>query len=94
MHLSSLLVLSLSARSVLAGMTLQGFTGCKGGEESAIVDAWHNSREIVDATRGKIVDWNEAAALEYLGPPAFNARGQQAIQGSAVFPCPLTKLFG
>lgn len=94
MHLSSLLVLSLGARSVLAKMNLQGFDGCRGSQESAIVDAWHDAWQVIDATRGKSVDWNEAAALEYLGPPAYNAREQQNIQGSAVFSCPRTEPFG
>lgn len=93
MHLSSLFVLSLGARSVLAGMHLDGFDGC-GARESQIVDAWHDARIALDATRGMNIDWNEAAALEYLGPPAYNAGQRQAIQGSPAFPCSPTELFG
>jgi hypothetical protein len=76
--------LTLSARSTLAKLTLEGWESC-GSREAQIADAWQQSWEILDATRGKTVDWNEAAALEYLGPPAYNQNKQAAIQGSAAF---------
>jgi hypothetical protein len=60
---------------------LVGFDGCSHHDkEKAIKAAWQQSWDVMDVIRDLDIDWNEAAALEFLGPPGFNKPFQEAIQ--------------
>ncbi|KAH6617398.1 glycoside hydrolase family 18 protein [Chaetomium tenue] len=54
---------------------LEGFKGCNGAQQRAIYSGWQQSWELMNLlyheARGGI-DLNSAAAVEYLGPPAFS----------------------
>jgi hypothetical protein len=54
---------------------------CRGTDKKpAIKTAWQQSWAVMDVIRNLHIDWNEAAALEFLGPPGFNAPYQNIIQ--------------
>ncbi|KAI9761719.1 MAG: hypothetical protein M1840_001723 [Geoglossum simile] len=59
---------------------LVGFDGCNAQRVDAIRQAWRDSRPVMDVIRDININWNEAAALEYLGPPGYNRPNQAAIQ--------------
>jgi len=61
---------------------LVGFEGCKNSQKSFIADAWRDARGVMDLIRNITIDWNEAAALEFLGPPAYTIKRQGDIQGT------------
>ena len=48
--------------------------------KQAIKTAWEQSWDVMDIIRELDINWNEAAALEFLGPPGFNAPNQAAIK--------------
>src|ERR1700722_6465241 len=57
-----------------------GCTCCPFDQGNAIKVAWRQSWDGMDVIPELPIDWNEAAALEYLGPPGFNAQYQATIQ--------------
>ncbi|CAK1364023.1 hypothetical protein CB0940_04010 [Cercospora beticola] len=63
------------------GTYLYGWEGCQPGQKDKIkkayYDAWTMSS--LDGVKANI-DWNEAAALEFLGPPGLNKPQQAQIQ--------------
>lgn len=62
---------------------LVGYDGCDCcgiDKRQAIKTAWQQSWDVMDVIRELHIDWNEAAALEFLGPPGFNVQYQAAIQ--------------
>lgn len=65
---------------------LIGFDGCTTAEKVAITSGWQQSWELINhvstvAQNG--TDFNEAASVEFLGPPAFNQQEQSDFK--AVF---------
>ena len=67
----------------ILGTWLYGYTGCKkypgakGKIDGAYYDAWQLSNTEGVASD---IDWNNAAALEFLGPPGLNRNQQAEIQ--------------
>ncbi|KAN0075850.1 hypothetical protein V8E54_007120 [Elaphomyces granulatus] len=62
---------------------LVGYDGCNCcgiDKRQAIKTAWQQSWDVMDVIRELHIDWNEAAALEFLGPPGFNVQYQAVIQ--------------
>ncbi|KAI9762265.1 MAG: hypothetical protein M1840_001444 [Geoglossum simile] len=59
---------------------LVGFNGCDDQSVEAIRKAWRDSWAVMDVIREININWNEAAALEYLGPPGYNRPKQAAMQ--------------
>ena len=89
MHLPHLFPLLLLATTVCSEIQsredlyarLVGFDGCNyHDKEQAIKAAWQQSWDVMDVIRDLDIDWNEAAALEFLGPPGYNKPFQDAIQ--------------
>jgi hypothetical protein len=59
---------------------LVGYNGCPMDQRKDIEVTWQQSWDVMDVIRELRIDWNEAAALEYLGPPGFNVQYQATIQ--------------
>ncbi|RKK94484.1 hypothetical protein BFJ68_g15147 [Fusarium oxysporum] len=59
---------------------LFGWQGCSTAQSRAIYSGWQQSWKIMDAVQGKNLNWNEAAAIEYLAPPFINEEEQAAIK--------------
>lgn len=58
---------------------LIGFDGCTDDQEKAITSGWQQSWKIMNhiyQVAEKGIDFNEAAAVEFLGPPAYNQQQQ------------------
>ncbi|THC89832.1 hypothetical protein EYZ11_010716 [Aspergillus tanneri] len=58
---------------------LFGFDGCTDAQEKAITSGWQQSWKIMNhmyQVAKKGIDFNEAAAVEFLGPPAYNQQEQ------------------
>lgn len=51
-------------------INLKGWEGCTNDQSAKISAAWENAVKMAGALDGNI-DWNEAAAVEYLGPPVY-----------------------
>ncbi|KIW10169.1 hypothetical protein PV08_11130 [Exophiala spinifera] len=68
----------------LRGTWLWGFNGCDNVQTANIKEAYNDFKTLSN-TEGVLsnIDWNSAAALEYLGPPGFNKKQRKQIQ--AVF---------
>ncbi|KAF4441616.1 Killer toxin subunits alpha beta [Fusarium acutatum] len=67
---------------------LFGFEGCGGWgypKRKAIYSGWQQAWYMMDAIRGKDLNWNEAAAVEFFAPPFINEEEQSAIK-STIFP--------
>ena len=65
---------------------LIGFHGCTTSEKIAITSGWQQSWKImnhVNTVAQNGIDFNEAASVEFLGPPAFNQQEQSDF--NAVF---------
>lgn len=66
-----------------SGTSLYGYNGCtkNGFSKAKINDAYYDQWKLTNR-KGvkKDIDWNSAAALEYLGPPANNEKYQDRIQ--------------
>ncbi|KAL7943679.1 hypothetical protein V8C42DRAFT_328167 [Trichoderma barbatum] len=58
--------------------SLQGFDGCSRDQETAIKSGWQQSWKLMNYMAGLKIDYEDAAALEYLGPPAYNIQ-QRAL---------------
>ncbi|KAF4996966.1 hypothetical protein FGRMN_4184 [Fusarium graminum] len=59
---------------------LFGWQGCSSDQRRAIYSGWQQSWKIMDVVDGKNLNWNEAAAFEYLAPPFINEEDQDEIQ--------------
>jgi hypothetical protein len=59
---------------------LFGWQACSSSQRRAIYSGWQQSWKIMDAVQGKNLNWNEAAALEYLAPPFINEEEQAEIK--------------
>ncbi|KAI9763098.1 MAG: hypothetical protein M1840_000910 [Geoglossum simile] len=59
---------------------LVGFEGCDQTQTDSIRAAWRDSWQVMDVIREININWDEAAAVEFLGPPGFNQGRQAAIQ--------------
>ncbi|KAF5681220.1 glycoside hydrolase family 18 [Fusarium heterosporum] len=59
---------------------LFGWQGCNRYHKRAIYSGWQQSWKIMDVVKGKNLNWNEAAAFEYLAPPFINEEDQAAMQ--------------
>ncbi|KAI9761721.1 MAG: hypothetical protein M1840_001725, partial [Geoglossum simile] len=59
---------------------LVGFEGCDQTKQNTIRQAWRDSWQIMDVIGDININWDEAAAVEFLGPPAFNQGQRAAIQ--------------
>ncbi|CVK90377.1 uncharacterized protein FMAN_08779 [Fusarium mangiferae] len=62
---------------------LFGWQGCGGwgsSKRKAIYSGWEQSWKMMDAVQGKSLNWNEAAAVEYLAPPFVNQEERAAIK--------------
>jgi hypothetical protein len=58
-----------------------GCTCCPVDQKKIIKVAWQQSWDVMDVIREvEEINWNEAAALDYLGPPSFNVQYQATIQ--------------
>ena len=70
---------------------LFGWEGCGGwgsSKRKAIYSGWQQSWQLMDAVKGKNLDFNNAAALEYLSPPFENEQDQAAIKSMSPFLSP------
>ncbi|KAH0528266.1 hypothetical protein TsFJ059_003151 [Trichoderma semiorbis] len=71
----------------LLATTLIGFDGCdedKGFDPAIIRSGWQQSWKIMNLRNKEAragINWNEASAVEYLGPPSKNKDYQRAITG-------------
>ncbi|KAI9765020.1 MAG: hypothetical protein M1840_007845 [Geoglossum simile] len=59
---------------------LIGFDGCDQSQVDAIRTGWRDSWQVMDTIREINVNWNEAAAVEFLGPPGYNQGRRATIQ--------------
>jgi hypothetical protein len=60
-----------------------GFEGCVDGQDDLIIDAWRDTRGVMDLLRTLRIDWNEQAAVDYLGRSEYTTDRQGDIQGSS-----------
>ncbi|KAF4339668.1 killer toxin subunits alpha beta [Fusarium beomiforme] len=68
-------------RDVVGAATrLFGWQGCSTAQSQAIYSGWQQSWKIMDAVQGENLNWNEAAALDYLAPPFINEEQQAEIK--------------
>jgi hypothetical protein len=81
LYLAAIVIMAVSAQNDLLRTQLVGFDGCGTDKGNKILGAWRESWGIMDVIRKDKVNWNEAAALEYLGPPGYNSGRQGDIQG-------------
>ncbi|KAG8670653.1 hypothetical protein FPOAC2_07496 [Fusarium poae] len=51
---------------------LFGWQGCSNSQRKDIYSGWQQSWKMMDAVQGNNLNWNEAAALDYLAPPFIN----------------------
>ncbi|KAM0226905.1 hypothetical protein ACHAP5_012286 [Fusarium lateritium] len=66
-----------------AATRLFGWQGCNRVQRRAIYSGWQQSWKIMDAVKGNNLNWNEAAAIDYLAPPFINEEDQAAIKSMA-----------
>lgn len=84
MFSNTLLLISTLIICISATNQLVGYEGCstdQGGQKDKIVEAFQQAKDIFDVIRDASIDWNSAAAVEFLGPPGFNQNMQSVIQG-------------
>lgn len=70
---------------------LVGFDGCTAAEKIAITSDWQQSWKVmnhINTVAQNGIDFNGAASVEFLGPPAFNQQEQSDF--NAVFKQPAT----
>jgi hypothetical protein len=69
---------------------LISFNGCDAFEKEQILSGWQQSWKlmnfIVNLESSGGINFNEAAALEYLAPPAYNTAQQAAIRSKFTIP--------
>ena len=68
---------------VALATTLRGFEGCDKVRKQDIYSGWYQSWELMNFIRPKVnnMDFNSAAAVEYLGPPAIISPYFDRIKG-------------
>ena len=74
---------NVTATGNWVGTSLYGYNGCaeRGLNKAKINDAYYDQWKLTNRDGiMRNIDWNSAAALEYLGPPANNERYQARIQ--------------
>ena len=76
-----LIFLSTLFSGILATNELVGYESCNDGQQQKIKDAFDHAKRIFNVIRDSQIDWNSAAAVEFLGPPGFNQNMQSVIQG-------------
>lgn len=84
MFSNTLLLISSLITCISATNQLIGYEGCgtdQGGQKDKIDEAFRQAKDIFDVVRDANIDWNSAAAVEFLGPPGFNQNMQSVIQG-------------
>jgi hypothetical protein len=74
-------LLSAFFSGVIATNELVGYEGCDNTKKTKIDEAFSQAKKIFDVIRDAQIDWNSAAAVEFLGPPGFNQNMQSVIQG-------------
>lgn len=71
-----------SAQDVSIGsVVLHGFQGCTEKHKQIIGKAWDDAIKIAKAAKN--IKWEEAPAIDYLGPPAYNHKQRDKIQSKA-----------
>jgi hypothetical protein len=69
-------------------INLKGWQNCDNAQMAKISSAWENAVKMAAALRGNI-NFNEAAAVEYLGPPAYTSdyadEIRQVFENAATF---------
>jgi hypothetical protein len=81
-----------------AATRLFGWQGCSSAQRQAIYSGWQQSWKLMDVVKGDNLNWNEAAAIDYLADPFFNDEDQAEIKsmppGSQLHHmCPMLTLF-
>lgn len=71
-----------------AATRLFGWQGCSSAQRQAIYSGWQQSWKMMDVVKGDNLDWNQAAAIDYLGDP-FNNDEDQAEMKSMPTDSPL-----
>ncbi|KAF4420538.1 Killer toxin subunits alpha/beta [Fusarium austroafricanum] len=72
---------NFTGRDIVNSATrLFGWEGCSTAQSTAIYSGWQQSWKMMDAVQGDNLNWNEAAALDYLSPPFINEEEQAAIK--------------
>lgn len=61
------------------------FTKCTGYQQTLIFAGWYDAYKIMDANKNGLPDWNEAAALEFLGPNGIKNAQQAQISCESRF---------
>jgi hypothetical protein len=61
-------------------VNLIGFNGCSDKQKKTITSAWEDAVKMGQALRDTKVDWNSAAAIDYLGPSKYNHEFQGQFQ--------------
>ncbi|KAI9765763.1 MAG: hypothetical protein M1840_007197 [Geoglossum simile] len=56
------------------------YIGCNTGQTITIRNAFIDSWQVMNVVRDSNIDWNSAAAMEYLGPPGYNQARRGNIQ--------------
>lgn len=86
MHFSTLLFLAASSIStiyaqevVVEGTKLINWDSCDSGQQKVIKEAWVDAIKLAEGAKN--IQWNSAAALQFLGPQAYNKEDQPKIQG-------------
>ena len=69
-------------------LRLVGEEGCDNWQMNKIYSGWYDAYKLMDFESGNI-NWNEAAALEFLGPPAMNLPQRAQISGKSRCAVPL-----
>jgi hypothetical protein len=68
-----LLISSIQAQNLsVNAVNLVGWEGCSVGMKKKIAASWEDAVNIGQSFVDTKINWNEAAALEYLAPPGFN----------------------
>ncbi|KAF2261270.1 hypothetical protein CC78DRAFT_608635 [Lojkania enalia] len=84
MGFRNIFFISTFIASISATNKLVGFEGCntnQGDQKDKINEAFQQAKKVFDVVRAANIDWNSAAAVEFLGPPGFNQNMQSVIQG-------------
>ncbi|CAJ0552337.1 Ff.00g063160.m01.CDS01 [Fusarium sp. VM40] len=63
-----------------AATRLFGWQGCSSAQRQAIYSGWQQSWKMMDVVKGDNLDWNQAAAIDYLGDPFNNDEDQAEMK--------------
>lgn len=66
-----------------AATRLFGWEGCSASMKRDIYSGWQDSWKMMDAVKN--INWNEAAAVDYLSPPFMHDDNQKAMQGTHLY---------